>query len=163
MKKAVFFDRDGVLNVDKGYQFEISSFEWIPGAKRAIKLLNDLDYLVIVITNQSGVSRGYYNESHIKELHKWMNSELKKQNALINDFFYSTEMPSKEINLKSRRKPSPLMVFEAIRKYSINKKKSFLIGDKQSDVKTAENANIRGYLFREEDLFERVKEILKEF
>ena len=65
MKKAVFFDRDGVLNVDKGYQFEISSFEWIPGAKRAIKLLNDLDYLVIVLTNQSGVSRGYYNESHI--------------------------------------------------------------------------------------------------
>ena len=163
MKKAVFFDRDGVLNVDKGYQFEISSFEWIPGAKKAIKLLNDLDYLVIVITNQSGVSRGYYTESHVKKLHKWMNLELKKQDALINDFFFSTEMPSKEINPKSRRKPSPLMVFEAIKKYSINKNKSFLIGDRESDIKTAENADIRSYLFKETNLFEKVKEILKEF
>ena len=163
MKKAVFFDRDGVLNVDKGYQYKISTFEWIPGAKRAIKLLNDLGYLVIVITNQSGVSRGYYTESHVKKLHKWMNAELKKKDALINDFFFSTEMPSKEINIKSRRKPSPLMVFEAIKKYSINKDKSFLVGDRESDIKTAENANIRGYLFKETNLFERVKEILKEF
>ena len=163
MKKAVFFDRDGVLNVDKGYQYKISTFEWIPGAKRAIKLLNDLGYLVIVITNQSGVSRGYYTESHVKKLHKWMNAELKKKDALINDFFFSTEMPSKEINIKSRRKPSPLMVFEAIKKYSINKDKSFLVGDRESDVKTGENANIRSYLFKETNLFERVKEILKEF
>ena len=163
MKKAVFFDRDGVLNVDKGYQYKISTFEWIPGAKRAIKLLNDLGYLVIVITNQSGVSRGYYTESHVKKLHKWMNAELKKKDALINDFFFSIEMPSKEINIKSRRKPSPLMVFEAIKKYSINKDKSFLVGDRESDVKTGENANIRSYLFKETNLFERVKEILKEF
>ena len=163
MKKAVFLDRDGVLNVDKGYQYKISTFEWIPGAKRAIKLLNDLGYLVIVITNQSGVSRGYYTESHVKKLHKWMNAELKKKDALINDFFFSTEMPSKEINIKSRRKPSPLMVFEAIKKYSINKDKSFLVGDRESDVKTGENANIRSYLFKETNLFERVKEILKEF
>tara|TARA_B100000989_G_scaffold294962_1_gene275034 strand:+ start:1399 stop:1890 length:492 start_codon:yes stop_codon:yes gene_type:complete len=162
MNKAVFFDRDGVLNVDKGYQFKISTFEWIPGAKRAIKLLNELDYLVIVITNQSGVSRGYYNENHVKILHNWMNEELKKQNALINDFFYSTEMPSKEKNPKSRRKPNPIMIFEAMKKYSISKKKSFLVGDKESDIKTAENANIRGYLFKEENLFKRVTEILKE-
>ena len=72
MKKAVFFDRDGVLNVDKGYQFQTSSFEWIPGAEKAVKLLNELDYLVIVVTNQSGVSRGYYKESHIEKLHYWM-------------------------------------------------------------------------------------------
>ena len=163
MKKAVFFDRDGVLNVDKGYQYKISTFEWIPGAKRAIKLLNDLGYLVIVITNQSGVSRGYYTESHVKKLHKWMNAELKKKDALINDFFFSIEMPSKEINIKSRRKPSPLMVFEAIKKHSIDKNKCFLIGDKLSDVKTAKNANIPGYLFKEENLLKRVKEILKEF
>ena len=124
MKKAVFFDRDGVLNVDKGYQFQISSFEWMPGAEKAVKLLNELDYLVIVVTNQSGVSRGYYKESHVEKLHYWMNSELKKQNALINDFFYSIEMPTK-VNSKSRRKPSPLMIFEAIKKYSIDKKKVF--------------------------------------
>ncbi len=162
MKKAVFFDRDGVLNVDKGYQFQISSFEWMPGAEKAVKLLNELDYLVIVVTNQSGVSRGYYKESHVEKLHYWMNSELKKQNALINDFFYSIEMPTK-VNSKSRRKPSPLMIFEAIKKYSIDKKKSFLIGDKESDIKTAENAGIRGYLFKEKNLLIRVKRILKEF
>ena len=71
-------------------------------------------------------------------------------------------MPSKEKNPKSRRKPNPIMIFEAMKKYSISKKKSFLVGDKESDIKTAENANIRGYLFKEENLFKRVTEILKE-
>ena len=161
MKKAVFFDRDGVLNVDKGYHYKIETFEWIQGAREAIKFLNNLEFLVIVITNQSGVSRGYYSEKKVINLHEWMNKDLRNCNAEINDFFYSTELPSK--NKKTRRKPNPAMINEAIIKYSIDRKKSFMIGDKQSDVEAAQNAFIKGYLFDGGNLFHHIKRILKEF
>ena len=161
MKKAVFFDRDGVLNVDKGYHYKIETFEWITGAKEAIKLLNNLEFLVIVITNQSGVARGYFSEKQLQSLHEWMNKELGYFNATINDFFYSTELPSQ--NKQTRRKPSPTMINEAITKYSIDRKKSFLIGDKQSDLKAAQDAYIKGYLFSGGNLLNQIKRILKEF
>ena len=161
MKKAVFFDRDGVLNVDKSYHYKIETFEWIHGAKEAIKFLNNLEFLVIVITNQSGVSRGYYSEKQVIILHEWMNKDLRNCNAEINDFFYSTELPSK--NKKTRRKPNPAMINEAIIKYSIDRKKSFMIGDKQSDVEAAQNAFIKGYLFDGGNLLHHIKRILKEF
>lgn len=158
-KKAVFFDRDGVLNFDIGYVHKIQSFKWIDGAKKAIKHLNELDYLVIVITNQSGVSRGYFNEEDIKVLHNWMNNELKKDNATINDFFYCTDLPNN--NKKSRRKPSPAMINEAIDKHFILKEGSFLIGDKQTDIISAKNAEIKGFLFEGGDLFDMIQKILK--
>ena len=116
-KKAVFFDRDGVLNYDIGYVHEIQSFKWVSGAKDAIKFLNDLNYLVIVVTNQSGVSRGYYTEKHINKLHIWMNEQLKEKQAVINDFYYCTELPGSLEEKESRRKPSPAMINEAIKKY----------------------------------------------
>ena len=161
MKKAVFFDRDGVLNVDKGYHYKIETFEWIMGAKEAIKFLNNLEFLVIVITNQSGISRGYYSEKQLENLHEWMNKELGHFNATINDFFYATELPS--LNKQTRRKPSPAMINEAINKYSIDRKKSFMIGDKQSDLKATQNAHVKGYLFSGGNLLNEIKEILKEF
>ena len=158
-KKAVFFDRDGVLNVDTGYVHKIQSFKWIDGAKRAIKHLNELDYLVIVITNQSGVSRGYFNEEDLRKLHNWMNDELKKENARIDDFFYCTDLPNN--NVESRRKPSPAMINEAFKKHLIIKKGSFLVGDKESDVISAKKARIKGFLFEGGDLFDMIQKILK--
>ena len=158
-KKAVFFDRDGVLNFDTGYVHKIQSFKWIDGAKRTIKYLNELDYLVIVITNQSGVSRGYFNEEDLRKLHNWMNDELKKENARIDDFFYCTDLPNN--NVKSRRKPSPAMINEAFNKHFISKKGSFLIGDKESDIISAKKARIEGFLFEGGDLFDMIQKILK--
>ena len=78
LKPAVFFDRDGVLNIEKGYVYKISDFVWIEGAKEAIKYLNGKDYLVFVVTNQSGISRNYYSEKDVIELHQFMSDELKK-------------------------------------------------------------------------------------
>ena len=89
LKPAVFFDRDGVLNVEKGYVYKISDFEWMKGAKEAIKYLNEADYLVFVVTNQSGISRNYYSEQDVLELHQYMANELSKVNARIDEFFYS--------------------------------------------------------------------------
>ena len=92
-KPIAFFDRDGVLNIDKGYVYKPKDFEWIDGSIKTIKYLNDKDYLVIVITNQAGIGRGYYEESDVNKLHKFMNLELLQYNALINDFFYSPYHP----------------------------------------------------------------------
>ena len=86
-KPAIFFDRDGVLNVDVGYLYKIEDFQWIDGAIEAIKYFNDKDYYVFVITNQSGVARGYYTEADIHKLHQWMNQELAKHDAHIDEFF----------------------------------------------------------------------------
>ena len=86
--KAVFFDRDGTLNVEVGYLYEFDKFKWIDGAIEAVKFCNDNNYLVIVITNQSGVARGFYTEDDIKKLHTQMNEELARYSAHIDDFYY---------------------------------------------------------------------------
>lgn len=161
-KKAFFFDRDGVLNYDQGYTHEIKDFKWIPGAKKAIKFVKKLNFLVIVITNQSGVSRGFYSEEKVLLLHDWMNIELKKMTTSIDEFYFSTELPLEKKISESRRKPSPAMINEAINKYNISREDSFLVGDKKSDLDAAKNANIKGFLFKEKNLLKKVKNILKE-
>ena len=159
VEKAVFLDRDGVINKDIGYLYKIQDFEWIPGAIDAIKLLKSKNFLIIIISNQSGVERGFFEKKDVENLHSWISNELNKQNTSIDDFFFSTELPSKKL---TRRKPSPQMVEEAVIKYNLNKNYCFMVGDKPSDVECAKNADIKGYLFNEENLLLKIKEILKD-
>ena len=160
-KKAVFLDRDGVINKDLGYVCSIEKFIWIEGALDSIEYLKKNDFLVIVISNQSGVSRGFFAEEEVKEFHKWINSQLfLKKKVTIDDFFFCTDLPGTPY---SKRKPSPGMINDAIKKYNIDKHKSFLIGDKRTDVLAAKNANLRGYLFRGGNLFIKIREILRIF
>ena len=88
INKACFLDRDGVLNEDIGYLHKSRDFKWIKGAIEAIKLLKKNNFLIIVITNQSGVGRGYYTANDVKNLHKWMNKILNKEDVQIDDFFF---------------------------------------------------------------------------
>tara|TARA_B100001057_G_scaffold498989_1_gene607927 strand:- start:1761 stop:2273 length:513 start_codon:yes stop_codon:yes gene_type:complete len=159
-KKAAFFDRDGTLNKDTGYLYQIKDFKWIKGAINALKILKKNNFLIIVISNQSGVSRGFYSESDVKKLHKWMNQQLLKYNLKIDDFFIATDLPNNNVN--SRRKPSPEMLNEAVKKYNLDKNKCFMIGDKKSDVEAAKNAQIKGFLFKESDLSVKISKILKD-
>ncbi len=164
-KPAVFFDRDGVLNVDNGYNFRKEDFVWVVGAREAIKLLNDLDYYVFVITNQSGVARGYYTEDDVIKLHDWMNEELKKSGATIDGFYYCPHLPEAAVE-KYRiccqcRKPAPGMIMQAMNDWPVDKGKSFLIGDSVRDVEAAEKAGIEGYLFQEDNLLFSIKQLLK--
>ena len=159
-KKAAFLDRDGTLNEDTGYLYQISDFKWIKGAINALKILKKNNFLIIVISNQSGVSRGFYSESDIKKLHNWMNQQLLKYNLKIDDFFFATDLASDNTN--SRRKPSPTMLNEAVKKYNLDKNKCFMIGDKKSDVEAAKNAQIKGFLFKENDLSVKISKILKD-
>lgn len=160
-KKAVFLDRDGVINKDLGYVCSREKFIWIEGALDSIEYLKKHDFLVIVISNQSGVSRGYFTEEDVKEFHKWINFQLfLKKKVTIDDFFFCTDLPGTP---HSNRKPSPYMINDAIKKYNIDKHKSFLIGDKRTDVLAAKNADLEGYLFNGGNLFERIGQILRIF
>ena len=160
INKACFLDRDGVLNEDIGYLYKSEDFKWIEGAIEAIKLLKKKNFLIIVITNQSGIERGYYTSNDVEKLHKWMNKVLKKDDVQINDFFFSKDLPSNDPN--SRRKPSPKMIDEAVEKYNLDKNKCFMIGDKLSDIEAARNASIRGFLFEGGDLSVKISKILKD-
>ena len=158
IKKACFLDRDGVLNEDIGYLHKCEDFKWIDGAVEAIKLLKKNNFLVIVITNQSGISRGYFNSKDVTNLHEWMNKILKKEDIQINDFFFSGDLPNN--NPESRRKPSPKMINEAVEKYNLDKRRCFMIGDKLSDLEAAKNAQIKGFLFNKSNLKNFIEKIL---
>ena len=160
---SVFLDRDGVLNKDIGYVYKPSQIDWIPGAKEAVALLKNQGYLVFVVTNQSGIARGLYTEDEVEYLHAWMNEELLKSGgSSIDDFRYSPYHPDYETyaNFKNWRKPSPGMILDLIKKWPVDKLQSFLIGDRQSDIKAAEAANIKGFLFNGGDLLTFVEAIL---
>ena len=158
IKKACFLDRDGVLNEDIGYLHKCEDFKWIDGAVEAIKLLKKNNFLVIIITNQSGISRGYFTSKDVTNLHEWMNKILKKENIQINDFFFSGDLPNN--NPESRRKPSPKMINEAVEKYNLDKTRCFMIGDKLSDLEAAKNAQIKGFLFNKSNLKNFIEKIL---
>ena len=158
INKACFLDRDGVLNEDIGYLYKNEDFRWIDGAIDAIELLKKKNFLVIVVTNQSGIGRGFYTSNDVENLHKWMNKTLRKKNIQINDFFFSPDLPTD--NPESRRKPSPKMINEAVEKYNLDKSKCFMIGDRPSDLEAAKNAEIRGFLFNSNNLKDFIKEIL---
>ncbi len=163
-KPAAFLDRDGILNVDKSYVHKIEDFEWINGAIKAVKLLNEMNYHVLVVTNQSGIARDYYTEDDMHKLHNWIQSELQKHGAHIDAFYYSPYHVDGVIPKFTKesdcRKPQPGMLFKAMKDFDIDTKKSFMIGDKDTDVQAAEAAKIKGYLFQGGDLHQKIQKIV---
>lgn len=151
MNKAVFLDRDGTLNVDKGYLYRIADFEWMPGALAGLKRLHDLGYLLIVVTNQSGVARGYYTEEDVKRLHQWMCADAAKAGVPITACYYCPYLPGAPVAAYDRdsdwRKPKAGMVLQALKEYDIDPAASLMIGDKERDVACGEGAGVKGYLF----------------
>ena len=160
LRPAAFLDRDGVINKEKGYLYKINDFEWIKGAKESIKYLNDNGYYVFVVTNQSGIAKGYYSEKDVINLHNYINNELKSINAHIDEFFFSPFHPDNTkdyLNLSHLRKPNTGMLDLAASKWLIDKSKSFLIGDKEIDIECAEKFLIRGHLFKNGNLLNFIK------
>ncbi|MCK1314159.1 HAD family hydrolase [Bradyrhizobium sp. 23] len=150
-RPAVFFDRDGVLNEDDGYAFDPEKIRWIEGAQHAVKAVNDAGYLAFVVTNQSGIARGFYEEQHVRNLHEWMSRELANVGARIDAFEYCPHHPEGLVEryrvLCSCRKPQPGMIRALLERYAVDVDASFLIGDKQSDLAAAQAAGIAAYLF----------------
>ena len=158
-RPAAFMDRDGVLNKDHGYVHRAEDFEWISGAKRAIKLLNDRGYLVFVVTNQAGIARGYYETGDVERLHRWMNAELRKMGAHIDQFYYCPHHPDVGGHCDCR-KPGPGMILQALKEWRIKPSGSFLIGDKSTDLQAAEQAEIAGHMFTSGDLRDTVAQAI---
>ncbi|RXH40055.1 HAD-IIIA family hydrolase [Bradyrhizobium zhanjiangense] len=163
-RPAVFFDRDGVLNHDSGYTFETHKLEWIEGAREAIKAVNDAGYFAFVITNQSGVARGYYEEHHVVALHNWMADQMALIGAHVDAFEYCPDHPDGTVarycRTSDRRKPAPGMITDLIKRFPVDMTRSMVIGDKQSDIEAAQAAGVAGYLFQSGNLEAFVKQCL---
>ncbi|MGB0370703.1 MAG: D-glycero-beta-D-manno-heptose 1,7-bisphosphate 7-phosphatase [Opitutales bacterium] len=164
LRPAAFLDRDGVLNLDSGYVSKPEDFEWVDGAKEAVKLLNDAGYLVVLITNQSGIGRGYYSEKSFFVLMNWVQGELARCGAHLDAVYfcpYHAEHGIGEYKKESlRRKPNPGMILDALEEWPIEKHGCFFIGDRDSDRKAAESAGVPFYLFEGGNLLQRVREVL---
>lgn len=151
LRPAAFLDRDGVLNIDRGYAHRPEQLEWIEGAAEAVRLLNEAGYYVLVVTNQSGVARGLYDETDVKSLHAHMQEILSARGAHIDAFYYCPHHPDgsiKSLAVQCRcRKPGPGMLEQAAREWPIDIGASFLIGDRDHDMAAAAAFNIRGIKF----------------
>ncbi len=148
-KQAVFLDRDGTINVEKEYLFRPEDFEFTPGAVEAIKILNHAGYLVIVVTNQSGVARGYYKESDVLHLHKYIDNLLNARGARVDSWYYCPHHPNgidPYNEICNCRKPMPGMLLQAAAEHSIQLSKSWMVGDKIADIEAGMAAGCRPLL-----------------
>lgn len=158
--KCFFLDRDGVINYDRGYTHKIKDLKLYTGIIKLIKYLNLKKYLVIIVTNQSGIGRGYYSEKQFKNFNDKLIKILKYKNAYIDDYFFCPHHPKyatgQYLKNCNCRKPKPGMLLQAKKKWQINFSKSFMIGDKISDSKAAKKVKIKFY-FNKNNLLKIIK------
>jgi D-glycero-D-manno-heptose 1,7-bisphosphate phosphatase len=145
---SIFLDRDGVINIDEGYTYKWSQFEFIEGVIEALQHLKNLGKNLIIVTNQSGIARGYYTEKDYLQLEAMMLNEMKSFGIDILDVYHCPHhidgiVPSLSIPC-SHRKPSPGMILSAIRDHDLDPLRSIIIGDKESDIEAGENAKLAG-------------------
>lgn len=143
--KCAFFDRDGVINEELGYISNLKNFKILPKTLAAIKFLKNKNYLIIIITNQAGIGRGLVKLNELKLIHSY----LKKKLQHIDDIYFCPYHPKYGIGKYKKktndRKPGSGMILKAIKKWNIDSKKSFMIGDKKIDLLAAKGANIKFY------------------
>lgn len=137
MEKAIFLDRDGTINVDVDYLHEPAKLKFVDGAVEALALLKAQGYRLIVISNQSGIGRGYFGAREVELLHGYMNHILQKHNAAIDAFYYC---PHVEQDKCTCRKPQTGLIDRAVAEWNIDLSCSYMVGDREADIMTAVNA-----------------------
>lgn len=146
--KALFLDRDGVINIDKGYVHRIDDFEFVPGIFEFCQRAEQKGFAIFVVTNQSGIGRGYYSESAFNELSQWMCEAFAAKGVNIRHVYYCPHHPreAKGRYLKECdcRKPKPGMLLQAIEQFGINPDQSLMVGDSETDIAAANAASVRG-------------------
>lgn len=154
-KKALFLDRDGVLNRDFGYVCSKDRFEWVEGAVETVKLMNDSGILVVVVTNQAGIARGFYSEIEFQAFMHWINDELRRRGAHLDAWYHCPHHPEEGLPPYNGecdcRKPRPGMLETAMRDWDIDPRDALLVGDKESDIQAATECGIRSILYHEND------------
>src|SRR5579859_3067906 len=156
-RPGVIFDRDGVLNVDHGYVGEVEALEWMPGARRAVRRLNEAGVAVAVVTNQSGVARGYFDLPAVERLHEAMRADLAVEGAWLDAIYVCPFLPEAAVAAYAHpdhpdRKPNPGMILKALAELDLDPGRTVMIGDKASDLEAARRAGVAGALFPGGDL-----------
>lgn len=155
MNKAIFLDRDGTINVEKDYLFRISDFEFLPGVIEALKLLQANGFLLIIITNQSGIARGYYTEEDYRILNDWMLSTLRSEGVEVSAVYYCPHHPEAKIEKYRKncscRKPKLGLYEQAVKDFNIDLSQSSAIGDKIRDCAICKTTECRGFLIADNE------------
>jgi len=146
MNKALFLDRDGVINKEINYLHKVEDVEFLPGIFEISRLFLDKGYRIFIVTNQAGIARGYYSEADFRELTDWMVQEFKNRDIEITKVYYCPFHPTEGVGHYKMdsydRKPHPGMLFKARDEFDLNLQSSFLIGDKESDIEAGVNAGV---------------------
>jgi D-glycero-D-manno-heptose 1,7-bisphosphate phosphatase len=164
LTKVAFLDRDGVVNsshYNNGYIGSLKYFKWIPGAINTIKFLKEKKYKVVIVTNQSGVARGFFKIKDVRKIHFFIQKKLKTHDVKIDAFyfcpFHKDGIIKKFKKNSSLRKPNIGMFRLAQKRWNIDRKNSFIIGDQQTDIEFAKKAKIKGYLFNQKNLHKFIR------
>lgn len=150
-RPAVFFDRDGTLNVDKHFVWRPEDLELVPGAAQAVRRFNDAGFWVVIVTNQSGIARGHFTEDALHAFNRALVSRLAAAGATVDLIEYCPHHPD-ITEPCTCRKPAPGMIHQATERLPIDLGRSLLIGDQPRDCEAARNAGIPGHLFPGGDL-----------
>lgn len=158
VRPALFLDRDGVLNEDPGYVHRWEDFHWIEGAREAVAAFNAAGWWVFVVTNQSGVGRGYYTEADVHALHAKMSESLAEVGGRIDAYYYCPHHPEAAEEAYRHpdppdRKPNPGMLLRAMADWPVDAARSIMVGDKAGDIEAGRRAGVRSLRFEGGDLF----------
>ncbi|MSP03511.1 MAG: HAD-IIIA family hydrolase [Acetobacteraceae bacterium] len=163
-RRALFLDRDGVINVDHGHVGSRERFEWIPGALDAIRHASASGWHVFIVTNQSGVARGFYDQAAVNDLLNWIADEARRRGGTIDDARYCPFHPDAVVPefraLSDWRKPAPGMLLDLMRAWELDPARCVMIGDQDSDLQASAAAGITGYRFEGGNLLAFVNPIL---
>lgn len=150
--KTVFLDRDGTINVEKNYLYRKEEFEFIEKAPQAIALLKNSGYRVIVVSNQAGVARGYYQEADVRMLHSYINDQLKRFGTSIDAFYFCPHHPDAGIGKYKKicncRKPQVGMLEQACREFHVDRRNSWMIGDNRGDIEAGKRFGLNTIMVR---------------
>lgn len=141
-KKALFLDRDGVINIDLGHVHKIDNFIFNPEIFKICDEYQKKNYLIFIVTNQAGIAKGFYSLSDFETLSKWMIEKFKEKNIVITKVYYCPHHPDFDKNCDCR-KPNPGMILKAEKDYNLDLQNSVLYGDKQSDLEAGKRAGIK--------------------
>lgn len=142
--KAIFLDRDGVINKERSYTYRLEDFEILPDLMEVLQIFQQKGYLLIIVSNQSGVAQGLYMQNDVEVLHAHLHKEFKKNNISISETYYCIH--HNDISKCLCRKPNSLFVEKALARFEIDPVKSYFIGDKQRDVDAGEKVGVKGIL-----------------
>lgn len=150
MQKAVFLDRDGTINEERNYLYRIEDFVYMDGVIEALHILEELGYLLIIITNQSGIARGYYTEEEFLQLNRWMIDDLRQRGIHISEVYYCPHHPDgivkKYAAICGCRKPGTELFWKAQKTFQIDMGRSYAIGDRMRDISICRESGVQGII-----------------